>query len=80
MFVDTYAGAMEEAGDLLQAISCGEFSPSGIAADLAELCRGAHGGRDEDREAITLFKSVGAALEDLAAAEQVSEGWRQRML
>lgn len=77
VFVDTYAGAMEEAGDLLQAIASGQFRSEDIAADLSGLCQGKHAGRGADRDAITLFKSVGAALEDLAAAELVFERWRQ---
>lgn len=77
VFVDAYAGVMEEAGDLLQAIAGGHFKSDDIASDLAALCRGQHAGRGADREAITLFKSVGVALEDLAAAELVFERWRQ---
>jgi ornithine cyclodeaminase len=77
VFVDTYEGAIEEAGDLLQAIASGHFKADDIASDLAGLCQGTHAGRGGNREAITLFKSVGAALEDLAAAELVFERWRQ---
>jgi ornithine cyclodeaminase len=76
VFVDTYAGAMDEAGDLLQAIAGGHFQADAVQADLAALCQGRHGGRGNDRDTITLFKSVGAALEDLAAAELVMERWR----
>jgi ornithine cyclodeaminase len=75
VFVDTYAGAMDEAGDLLQAIAGGHFNEEAIASDLASLCQERHTGRGGDRDAITLFKSVGAALEDLAAAEVVFERW-----
>lgn len=78
VFVDTYAGAMDEAGDLLQAIASGHFNAEAIQADLTALSQGRHIGRGADREAITLFKSVGAALEDLAAAELVMERWRQQ--
>jgi ornithine cyclodeaminase len=72
VFVDTYAGAMGEAGDLLQAIDEGAFSETSMRAELAELIRGDKHGRTSD-EAITLFKSVGASLEDLAAAIEVWE-------
>lgn len=72
VFVDTYAGAMGEAGDILQAIDEGAFSKSDLRAELAELLRGEKPGRTDD-EAITLFKSVGASLEDLAAAIEVWE-------
>ncbi|HEY5755873.1 MAG TPA: ornithine cyclodeaminase family protein [Steroidobacter sp.] len=77
VFVDTYAGAMDEAGDLLQAIAGGHIRADAIAGDLAALCRRKHSGRGTDRDLITLFKSVGAALEDLAAAELVFDKWRQ---
>lgn len=77
VFVDTYAGAADEAGDLLQAIAGGYIRADAIAADLAALCRKGHLGRGDDRDAITLFKSVGVALEDLAAAELVFANWQQ---
>ena len=67
VFVDTRAGALVEAGDLTQPIESGALAPQDVAADLYELCRGEHGGRGSEGE-ITLFKSVGAALEDLFAA------------
>ncbi|WP_444677935.1 ornithine cyclodeaminase family protein [Halomonas sp. E19] len=72
VFVDTYAGARGEAGDLLQAIDEGAFAFDAIRGDLAELLRGEKPGRSS-AEAITLFKSVGASLEDLAAAIEVWE-------
>ncbi|MBO9694922.1 MAG: hypothetical protein J7499_01860 [Sphingopyxis sp.] len=72
VFVDTREGALDEAGDLLQAIAAGAIGVDAIEADLAALCSGAHRGRGDDREAITLFKSVGTAIEDLAAAELVA--------
>lgn len=70
VFVDTYAGAQGEAGDILQAIDEGGFAFGNIRADLAELLRSERPGRSCG-EAITLFKSVGASLEDLAAAIEV---------
>ncbi|MCE8021140.1 ornithine cyclodeaminase family protein [Halomonas sp. MCCC 1A11036] len=72
VFVDTYAGARGEAGDILQAIDEGAFAFGNIAADLAELLRGEKPGRSSNA-AITVFKSVGASLEDLAAAIEVWE-------
>ena len=66
VFVDTEEAPMK-AGDILAPISSGVFSNSSIAADLAALCRGHHPGRTAQSE-ITLFKAVGTALEDLAAA------------
>ncbi|GGJ38943.1 bifunctional Delta(1)-pyrroline-2-carboxylate/Delta(1)-piperideine-2-carboxylate reductase [Neoroseomonas lacus] len=65
--VDTRPGALAEAGDIVQAIAEGSFSAAAVVADLAELCRGTHPGRRSAGE-ITLFKSVGWAGEDLAAA------------
>ncbi|MBL1376066.1 ornithine cyclodeaminase family protein [Zobellella iuensis] len=73
VFVDTYAGARGEAGDLHQAIAEGRFNMDDIQADLARLTRGEHPGR-ADEHSITLFKSVGASLEDLAAAIHLWEG------
>jgi len=72
VFVDTYAGAMGEAGDILQAIDEGAFRETDLRAELAELLRGDKPGRTNN-DAITLFKSVGASLEDLAAAIEVWE-------
>jgi alanine dehydrogenase len=69
VFVDTRAGATKEAGDIVQALQSGVLQVTDIRADLHDLARGLHGGRSvSDRDGITLFKSVGAALEDLAAA------------
>lgn len=68
VFVDTLEGAMREAGDIVQPLESGVLDPADIAADLFALCRAEHGGR-ESAEEITLFKSVGTAIEDLAAAE-----------
>ncbi|WEX09549.1 ornithine cyclodeaminase family protein [Chelativorans sp. AA-79] len=66
VFVDTHAGATKEAGDIVQAILSGALTPEGIKADLFELTREEKPGRQTGGE-ITLFKSVGAAIEDLAA-------------
>jgi ornithine cyclodeaminase len=65
--LDTRAGGLAEAGDIVQAIAEGAIAEGHIAADLAELCRGAHPGRVREEE-VTVFKSVGWAGEDLAAA------------
>lgn len=67
VYVDTRAGATKEAGDIVQPLASGVLKPEAIIADLHELARGEKSGR-ESAEEITLFKSVGAALEDLAAA------------
>jgi alanine dehydrogenase len=72
IFVDTRAGALAEAGDLLQPIKAGVIGPDAILADLHDLARGTARGRGSPDE-ITLFKSVGTALEDLAAARLAVE-------
>lgn len=64
--VDTRAGATKEAGDIVQPLASGVLGHDAILADLFELTRGEKPGRRSPDE-ITLFKSVGAALEDLAA-------------
>jgi ornithine cyclodeaminase len=66
--VDTYAGALAEAGELVQAIERGAIARGHVRAELAQVLRGERKGRSSDDE-ITLFKSVGTALEDLAAAQ-----------
>ena len=72
VFVDTRAGALREAGDLLHAIDAGAIGREHVRAELAELCTGRHAGRQAAGE-ITVFKSVGTALEDLCAARLVYE-------
>ena len=72
LFCDTRAGALSEAGDLADPIGRGVIAPGDVVADLFELCRGEKRGR-ETADEITLFKSVGTALEDLAAAELAVE-------
>jgi len=68
--VDTYAGALAEAGDLTQPLAAGLITRDHVTAELAELLRGERGAR-RSADQVTLFKSVGTALEDLAAAELV---------
>lgn len=73
--VDTRAGALKEAGDIVQPLANGTIDEDDVIADLADLARGQQTGRlAGDATTITLFKSVGAALEDLAAAELVVGG------
>ncbi len=69
VWVDTDE-ALAKSGDLLQAVAEGAFDPATVQGTLAALCRGQAPRRRRDDE-ITLFKSVGTALEDLAAAERV---------
>ena len=70
VFVDTRGGALKEAGDITQPIASGVLKAEEIVGDLADLCRGHVSGRGAAEE-ITLFKSVGTALEDLVAARLV---------
>jgi ornithine cyclodeaminase/alanine dehydrogenase-like protein (mu-crystallin family) len=68
VFVDTRAGALAEAGEIVQALKTDSITAEDIVGELSELVTGKVTGRRNDNE-VTLFKSVGAALEDLAAAE-----------
>lgn len=67
IYVDSREAAFDEAGDLLIPMSRGVLDESAIRGDLAALCGGEITGR-ANAESRTLFKSVGLALEDLAAA------------
>jgi ornithine cyclodeaminase len=70
VYVDTRQGALKEAGDIVQPLKNGTIDEDDVIADLFELARGQQTGRlAGDTSSITLFKSVGTALEDLAAAE-----------
>jgi ornithine cyclodeaminase len=71
VFVDTRV-ALQEAGDLVDPIRRGIIGAADIQGDLFDLCRGKIEGRASAEE-ITVFKSVGTALEDFAAAMRV---WR----
>ena len=73
IFVDTRPGALR-AGDLARPLASGVIDESEILADLADLVAGRHPGRTEPGQ-ITLFKSAGFALADLAAARLV---WERR--
>ncbi|MBR9857621.1 MAG: ornithine cyclodeaminase family protein [Gammaproteobacteria bacterium] len=71
LFVDTREGALSETGELIIPLQQGVIAEGDILADLPDLCRGGHRGRvalSDPEQAITLFKSVGASMEDLAAA------------
>jgi alanine dehydrogenase len=68
--VDTFSGALAEAGDLVQPLEAGVVTREHVVAELAQVLRHEVRGRVQETD-ITLFKSVGAALEDLAAAQLV---------
>jgi ornithine cyclodeaminase len=66
VWCDTMEGALAEAGDILQAIAAGAFDAARIAGEFTALCRAGTARRSADD--ITVYKSVGMALEDLVAA------------
>ncbi|MEN0006930.1 MAG: ornithine cyclodeaminase family protein [Bacteroidota bacterium] len=68
VFVDTFEGAIKESGDIVLPLKHGVMVETDIQADLFSLCRGRVEGR-QTKDEITCFKSVGLALEDLAAAK-----------
>lgn len=70
IFVDRRESALAEAGDLLLARPEGGFRDENIQAELGELVAGTAFGRST-REDLTLFKSLGLAIEDLAAARML---------
>lgn len=72
VFVDTDE-APDKAGDLLSPMAAGVFKREQILADLESLCLGKHPGRTSAEE-ITVYKAVGTASEDLAAAVLVYQG------
>ena len=67
VFVDTFQGGLKESGDIVIPIKNGILKEDAIKADLFQLCSNKHNGRTSKKE-ITVFKSVGHALEDLVAA------------
>lgn len=72
VFVDSRLNVLNEAGELLIPIEEGVFSKEDVKAELAELASGKHSGRQNEQE-ITVFKTVGTALSDLAGACLVVE-------
>jgi ornithine cyclodeaminase len=68
VYVDTLAGALQESGELVHAMAAGSITSADIRGELSGLVRGTVAGRINPRQ-ITLFKSVGLATLDLAAAE-----------
>ena len=67
LFVDSRAGALVESGDVVQGIAAGLFGPDQIRAELGEVVGGQAAGRSTPGE-VTIFKSLGLAVEDIAAA------------
>ena len=73
IYVDTRSGALVESGELVHALATGRLKSADIRGELRDLVRGAAIKRTT-MEQITLFKSVGTAIEDLAAAELALAG------
>jgi ornithine cyclodeaminase/alanine dehydrogenase-like protein (mu-crystallin family) len=67
VYVDTFQGGLKESGDIVIPLQNGTLKEEDIKADLFQLCSNQKAGRSSAEE-ITVFKSVGHALEDLAAA------------
>lgn len=67
LFVDSRTGALAEAGDVVLPIKEGAFDATHIAAELGDVAAGRMNGRSRSME-VTVFKSLGMAVEDLAAA------------
>ncbi|MCD6189187.1 MAG: hypothetical protein J7J97_03210 [Thermococcus sp.] len=72
LVVDSREGVLNESGDIIIPIKEGIIDETYIYAELSELVAGAKKGRDNDRE-ITLFKSVGLAIEDAITAKLAYE-------
>ena len=68
--VDQFDAAWEEAGDLILPLQAGLIGADHIRAELGEIVAGTKPGRT-DPNAVTFFKSVGIAIQDLAAANRV---------
>jgi ornithine cyclodeaminase len=75
LYVDRRESALNEAGDILLAIAEGAIDEGHILAELGEVLVGDAPGRT-DAEQVTLFKSLGLAVEDVAAARAVVEAAR----
>ena len=76
-FTDRRESCLNEAGDYLLAAAEGAIGPEHVKAELGEVLTGAHPGREHEDE-LTVFKSLGIAVEDLASAELVVRRARER--
>jgi ornithine cyclodeaminase len=76
VFVDSREAAWEEAGDLIQPLQDQQINRQHIRAELGELVLGKMSGRTHP-QAITVFKSVGIAIQDAAAARQALANAKQ---
>jgi ornithine cyclodeaminase/alanine dehydrogenase-like protein (mu-crystallin family) len=76
-FTDRRESCLNEAGDYIIAASEGAVGPDHIKAELGEVLAGMHPGREHEDE-LTVFESLGIAVEDLASAELVVRRARER--
>lgn len=79
LVVDSRAAAMVEAGDVVQGLSEGRFGATHVVGELGEVAAGTVRGRT-DAEEVTIFKSLGLAVEDVATAALVLRRARERGL
>ncbi len=70
LIVDSRAAALKESGDVVLGIQEGLFGPEHVKGELGEVISGSCKGRDHTAQ-ITIFKSLGLACEDVAAADLV---------
>jgi ornithine cyclodeaminase/alanine dehydrogenase-like protein (mu-crystallin family) len=77
--VDFEEQVLQEAGDVMSAIESGSFAKEHIHAELGDVVIGKKKGR-ESRDQVTLFKSVGVAIEDVAVAAWVYQEAKRRSL
>ena len=70
MYVDRRESALKEPGDILVPLQAGDIGPDHIVGEIGEVLTGRVPAR-RDAEEITLFKSLGLAIEDLAASAYV---------
>ena len=68
LVVDSRQAALSEAGDIIQPIKEGRFKSEHIQAELGEIVSGVKPGREVANQ-ITIFNSVGNAVQDVAAAQ-----------
>jgi ornithine cyclodeaminase/alanine dehydrogenase-like protein (mu-crystallin family) len=67
VFVDSRTGALAEAGDIILPMTEGAFDEQHLAGELGEVVNGSITGRTS-QDVVTIFKSLGMAVEDVAAA------------
>ncbi len=79
VFADSRESALAEAGDLVIPIRAGDLAPDHVVAEIGEVLLGRHPGRTRPDE-ITLFKSLGLAIEDVMAGGWIESQARSRGL